>query len=63
MKTFDLKIVWTALGYLLKAAVLMIFIFPFLWMISTSLQTFRETMTFPPTWIPASPQWGISRKR
>ena len=31
---------------------------PFLWMISTSLQTFRETMTFPPTWIPASPQWG-----
>ncbi|WP_411552896.1 carbohydrate ABC transporter permease [Paenibacillus lautus] len=58
MKTFDLKIVWTALGYLLKAAVLMIFIFPFLWMISTSLQTFRETMTFPPTWIPASPQWG-----
>jgi sn-glycerol 3-phosphate transport system permease protein len=58
LKTFDLKIVWTALGYLLKAAVLMIFIFPFLWMISTSLQTFRETMTFPPTWIPASPQWG-----
>ncbi|VTR60329.1 maltose transporter permease [Actinobacillus pleuropneumoniae] len=58
MKTFDLKIVWTALGYLLKAVVLMIFIFPFLWMISTSLQTFRETMTFPPTWIPASPQWG-----
>lgn len=58
MKTFDLKIVWTMLGYLLKAAVLMIFIFPFLWMISTSLQTFLETMTFPPTWIPASPQWG-----
>ncbi|WP_339270277.1 carbohydrate ABC transporter permease [Paenibacillus sp. FSL K6-1330] len=58
MKTFDLKIVWTALGYLLKAAVLMIFIFPFLWMISTSLQTFRETMTFPPTWFPASPKWG-----
>ncbi|MBB6673635.1 carbohydrate ABC transporter permease [Cohnella nanjingensis] len=26
-------------------------------MISTSLQTFRETMAFPPTWIPASPQW------
>ncbi|WP_209979294.1 carbohydrate ABC transporter permease [Paenibacillus eucommiae] len=35
----------------------MIFIFPFLWMISTSLQTFRETMTFPPTMIPAWPQW------
>ncbi|AWP29672.1 carbohydrate ABC transporter permease [Paenibacillus sp. Cedars] len=58
MKTFELKTVWILLGYVLKAAVLMIFIFPFLWMISTSLQTFRETMTFPPTWIPASPQWG-----
>jgi sn-glycerol 3-phosphate transport system permease protein len=58
LKTFELKTVWILLGYVLKAAVLMIFIFPFLWMISTSLQTFRETMTFPPTWIPASPQWG-----
>ncbi|MNE57796.1 glycerol-3-phosphate transporter membrane protein [compost metagenome] len=35
----------------------MVFIFPFLWMLSTSLQTFRETMAFPPTWIPAVPQW------
>ncbi|WP_218090288.1 carbohydrate ABC transporter permease [Paenibacillus solanacearum] len=26
-------------------------------MISTSLQTFEETLSFPPTWIPASPQW------
>ncbi|MED1792121.1 MULTISPECIES: carbohydrate ABC transporter permease [Brevibacillus] len=41
-----------------KAVVLMGFIFPFLWMISTSLQTFEETMKFPPTWIPASPQWS-----
>lgn len=49
--------VWKSLGYLLKTAVLLVFIFPFLWMISTSLQTFRETMSFPPTWIPASPQW------
>ncbi|WP_253735857.1 carbohydrate ABC transporter permease [Paenibacillus sp. FJAT-26967] len=26
-------------------------------MISTSLQTFEETMAFPPTWIPSVPQW------
>ncbi|MFC6226682.1 carbohydrate ABC transporter permease [Paenibacillus allorhizosphaerae] len=26
-------------------------------MISTSLQTFEETLSFPPTWIPSSPQW------
>lgn len=53
-----LKNLKTALDYILKSAVLLIFVFPFLWMISTSLQTFRETMSFPPTWIPASPQWG-----
>ncbi|WP_249730600.1 carbohydrate ABC transporter permease [Paenibacillus sp. J2TS4] len=27
-------------------------------MISTSLQTFEETMAFPPTWLPAWPQWS-----
>ncbi|WP_156158254.1 carbohydrate ABC transporter permease [Gordoniibacillus kamchatkensis] len=26
-------------------------------MVSTSLQTFQETLAFPPTWIPAAPQW------
>jgi sn-glycerol 3-phosphate transport system permease protein len=45
------------LEIILKAAVLLVFIVPFLWMISTSLQTFEETMTFPPTIIPAIPQW------
>lgn len=44
-------------GYAIKAIVLMVFIFPFLWMISTSLQTFEETLSVPPTLIPASPQW------
>ncbi|GAB6928667.1 carbohydrate ABC transporter permease [Paenibacillus sp. JCM 10914] len=58
MRSFEWKTVSQWLGYLLKAVTLMIFIFPFLWMISTSLQTFRETMSFPPTWIPATPQWG-----
>ena len=43
---------------MLKLMVLLIFIFPFLWMVSTSLQTFMETMAFPPTLIPAAPQWN-----
>lgn len=58
MKTLEWKSIGQALSIVLKAAVLILFIFPFLWMISTSLQTLRETMAFPPTWIPASPQWG-----
>ncbi|MEK3720666.1 carbohydrate ABC transporter permease [Paenibacillus sp. FSL H8-0034] len=56
MKTYEFKY-WTILEIILKAAVLLVFIVPFLWMISTSLQTFEETMTFPPTIIPAMPQW------
>ncbi|WP_420819433.1 carbohydrate ABC transporter permease [Paenibacillus thalictri] len=48
----------SALDMLLKTAVLLIFIVPFLWMISTSLQTFEETMRFPPTLFPAWPQWS-----
>lgn len=48
----------SAAGIAFKIVILAVFIFPFLWMISTSLQTFRETLAFPPTWIPAVPQWG-----
>lgn len=45
------------LGYLCKGGLLLVFVFPFLWMISTSLQTFRETLAYPPTLIPAVPQF------
>lgn len=57
MRSFALKQFGSAVNFLLKAAVILIFLFPFLWMISTSLQTLRETLAFPPTLIPASPQW------
>lgn len=53
----DLTVAKSAIGWLLKLVVLMIFIVPFLWMISTSLQTFEETLAFPPTLIPNVPQW------
>lgn len=43
---------------LLKIAVLLVFIVPFLWMISTALQTFDETMSISPVFIPESLQWG-----
>ncbi|MCS7462714.1 carbohydrate ABC transporter permease [Paenibacillus doosanensis] len=36
----------------------MIFVIPFLWMISTALQTLEETLAFPPTWVPSVPQWS-----
>jgi multiple sugar transport system permease protein len=35
-----------------------VFLFPLLWMISTSLKPVEETMLNPPRWIPSSLQWG-----
>ncbi|MCU6792082.1 carbohydrate ABC transporter permease [Paenibacillus sp. WQ 127069] len=56
--TFESRHIWSVLSSLLKVLLLIIFVFPFFWMISTSLQTIQETLTFPPTLIPASPQWN-----
>jgi len=34
-----------------------LFLFPFLWMVSTSLKTPQEIIAIPPVWIPEKPQW------
>lgn len=36
----------------------LVFFFPFFWMVSSSLKTLGETMQFPPTLLPTEPQWG-----
>ncbi|WP_027086287.1 carbohydrate ABC transporter permease [Cohnella panacarvi] len=48
----------TGISVALKSVVLLIFLFPFVWMITTSLKTFPETMIFPPKLLPALPQWS-----
>lgn len=35
----------------------LVFFFPFFWMVSSSLKTLGETMQFPPSILPANPQW------
>ena len=35
----------------------LVFFFPFFWMLSSSLKTLGETMQFPPSLFPAVPQW------
>jgi sn-glycerol 3-phosphate transport system permease protein len=57
LKKLKLANFWLSLDVLLKIGILAAFVFPFLWMISTSLQTLDETMKFPPTLIPDIPQW------
>lgn len=42
---------------LLKILVLLIFIFPFFWMVSIALQSTAEISTFPATFLPAVPQF------
>jgi multiple sugar transport system permease protein len=51
------RILRKVLGYLALAGVAAFAVLPFLWMLSTSLQTLNELVAYPPTWIPEQPQW------
>ena len=44
--------------YLALVGLSLPFIFPFLWMVTSSLKTSNEIFAFPPTLIPTSWQWG-----
>ncbi len=44
--------------YTFMIVLAIIFMFPFFWTVSSSLKEPFELMTFPPTWLPAEPQWG-----
>lgn len=46
------------IGWLVKGILLVLFGWPFFWMISTSLQTISEVNTVTPTFLPAVPQFG-----
>lgn len=50
-------IVRRVLLYLLLAAIAVIMLFPFLWMVSTSLKEQYDAVKIPPVWIPKDPQW------
>ena len=39
----------------------LVFFFPFFWMVVSSLKTLAETMSFPPSLLPADPQWDNFR--
>ena len=48
------KLLVTAILVALSA----LFLFPFLWLLSTALKPIDETMASPPKWIPSTFQWG-----
>ena len=41
----------------INAVLVLVFFFPFFWMAMSSLKTLGETMQFPPSLLPTSPQW------
>ena len=52
-----LEAVFNGIDLLGKAVLIFIMAFPFFWMISTALQTLKETISVPLTILPADPQW------
>jgi ABC-type glycerol-3-phosphate transport system permease component len=51
------RVVGRTLLYLLAIASAVIFMVPFVWTILSSLKTSGELFVYPPTWLPAVPQW------
>ena len=45
------------LVFALMCVLAVFFFFPFFWTLMSSLKRITELNTFPPTWLPASPQW------
>lgn len=41
--------IWAAIGIVLKAALVLVFVFPFFWMVSVALQTEAEISSSPLT--------------
>lgn len=61
MQTNSRDILLSKIGKFLNAAlkifIIIIFIFPFYWMVSTSLKDLNEALQFPPTLLPSSFHW------
>lgn len=47
----------TAVGIVLKLLLIVIFLFPFYWMVITGFKTYQETLQFPPSLWPEKIQW------
>jgi sn-glycerol 3-phosphate transport system permease protein len=44
-------------SYVAMAVVVILIMVPIFWMLSGSLKTNAEILTFPPQWLPTNPQW------
>ena len=51
------KAALTAVKYAILIVGALVMMFPFIWMLLTSLKTLPEAIAIPPQWLPESPQW------
>ena len=52
------KILHEAGLHLLLIPAALVFLVPFIWMLSTSLKSDAQLYVYPPIWIPIPPQWS-----
>ncbi len=53
------RLTWARVaGYAAMLLAVVIVGMPLFWMLSGSLKTSQEVFTYPPTWLPAAPQWS-----
>lgn len=51
------SLAWTITRYTMLAGLSLVFLFPFWWMVSSSLKSQTEIFQVPPTLLPESPRW------
>jgi len=50
-------VAWMTLAYIALAAVALVMIIPYIWMLSSSFKLNKDVFSFPMVWIPDSPRW------
>jgi len=50
-------VAWMTLAYIALAAVAIVMIIPYIWMLSSSFKLNKDVFSFPMVWIPDSPRW------
>ncbi|MCD6384955.1 carbohydrate ABC transporter permease, partial [Candidatus Sumerlaeota bacterium] len=51
------RIINVVMVHILLVAGAIVFLFPFLWMLSTALKPIDQVMTLPPRWVPKPILW------
>jgi len=49
--------IWNTVTFIVLCGVVVPFVLPFLWMLSTSFKTLDQTVRFPPEWLPSPWMW------